>query len=182
MAVCSVLVPREGTPAAGMIDRASAIVSDGRERDGSILVWYEGNRYGADNLKDFHSRTVTVAGRLASKYPTAARALFPRDQFIEVASFSTDNLAFAEIRDPEALSRWAGEPIERIRGTQLSLGMHPNDDWPTQEELSHVGQLGGGRIAFRSRAGQYLVSGVGSFEVLAQDDPRIRAIANMTRH
>lgn len=52
----------------------SAIVSDGVEDSESrIVIDYEGNRYGAQNLTRFAQRVLVAAERQASAYPTVAR-------------------------------------------------------------------------------------------------------------
>lgn len=54
------------------IDAGSGIVGS-RTANGEIVVlYYEGNRYGAVNLFKFEERIVCAAGRLFTRYPTIA--------------------------------------------------------------------------------------------------------------
>lgn len=170
---CSVLVPRKGTLAASMFDRASAVVTDGNVVEGKILVWYEGNRHGACNLNTFYERILSAAGRLAVSYPTTAKAMLPREDFVEAAVFSMDRLAFSEVAEPGVLAEWAGEAMETIRGTRLEPGVYGRDRWPPKDELSYVTRLPDDVMAFRSKAGQLFLTGTDAFEVLQDSDPRV---------
>lgn len=101
--VLLVLLPKPGTRAAAVIDPGSGVVTDlafdqmptlasddpfeGATvgLDGTVkpyaLVYYEGNRYHADNLQAFEHRVLAAAGRCVERYPTVARGLFPREDF-----------------------------------------------------------------------------------------------------
>lgn len=55
--------------------------------DGRILIDYEGNLYGAENMKTYEERALHAFDRHVWKgrgYPTAARAFATRDDLIEV--------------------------------------------------------------------------------------------------
>ena len=74
-----VVVPREGSGPDAQIDRASGIVA---QRQGDhVVVYYEGNRYGADNLKAYADRVKNAAGRLFKRYPTIAKSIYSLAQF-----------------------------------------------------------------------------------------------------
>jgi len=177
MESCLVLVPKEGTPSAALIDPGSAVVSDGAEENGRIMVWFEGNRHRAVNLTRFHDRTVCAAGRMSARYLTVARASFPRDEFEEAASFSIARLAFTGIASPVALERWAGESLEDIAGKTIEPGIHGPEALPPSDQMQWLGRMPGGLPAFRTRAGQVVaVAGAALFEVLGEDDPRAEAL------
>lgn len=115
----TVLVPKPGSMAEKIIDRGSGIVTrplpegrfpteDGAER----MVYFEGNRIGAENLRTFKDRLICAAGRLHTKYPTVARGVFPASEFEEVGTLvvagdgSFDALM---IDNPFEVARWAGD-------------------------------------------------------------------------
>jgi hypothetical protein len=88
-----VLVPRPGTRAAQFIDPGSGIVTDSTaeplttEHGVSILVYYEGNRFGAVNIQTLEDKVLHAAGRLDQQYPTVAMGVFLRTDFIPVGTF-----------------------------------------------------------------------------------------------
>jgi hypothetical protein len=111
-----VLVPKPGSMAEKIIDRGSGIVTrplpEGRfpKEDGAQrMVYFEGNRYGAENLRTFKERVIQAAGRLHTRYPTVARGLFPASEFEEVGTLvvaadgSYDSLV---IDSPFEVERW----------------------------------------------------------------------------
>lgn len=71
-----VYVPNaKGISALSFIHKGSAIVSNGvADAEGFVTVYYEGNIYGAQNIRTFEDKAVIAAGRLAERYPTVARA------------------------------------------------------------------------------------------------------------
>lgn len=99
-----VFVPDEG--ALAHIARASAIVG-ADERDGHILIHFEGNLYGAVNLVRFIDRVSLAAGRLTRRYPTVAKALAPVDHLVEVGSYDVDKDEVTVTRGA-ALAAWLG--------------------------------------------------------------------------
>lgn len=136
MKTLTVLIPKPGTRAAGVIDPGSGIVTDpvfdqipARVPDNpyegatvnwfdgtlkpEILVYYEGNRYGHENLRAYGDRVACAAGRLDQRYPTIARGLFRREDFTVVGHFtyaddwSSHELTFTNL---EALATWLPLP------------------------------------------------------------------------
>lgn len=108
-----VLWPKPGTRAAGVIDPGSGVVTDPTfDRlpdlvseddpfagvtaafDGRIkpylLVYYEGNRYDAENLRLYEQRVLCAAGRCVERYPTMARGVFPREDFEVIGTVTYD--------------------------------------------------------------------------------------------
>jgi hypothetical protein len=110
----TVLVPKPGSRAADMIDAGSGVVTDEASWTGlpEALVYFEGNRYGAENLRTFDQRVLSAAGRLDQRYPTVAKAMLPIDDFVPVglftytADWTTSALALDPEMDPEILARW----------------------------------------------------------------------------
>ncbi len=69
-------IPRAGTFLAQIIDAGSGIV--GRpDDDGGLTIYYEGNRPGFENLREYESRVRSAAGRLFENYPTTAVLRLP---------------------------------------------------------------------------------------------------------
>lgn len=101
-----VVVPRRGTEPALVIDAGSGVVCADflGER---VLVYFEGNRYGASNLQTFEERVRCAAGRLVQHYPTVARGQFARADFTPVGLLSE---AFGlTITDAAAVAAWTSE-------------------------------------------------------------------------
>lgn len=110
--ILDVLVPRPDTVAASFIMPGSGIVGSYREENGPYVCDFEGNLYGADVLKTHEQRVVHAAGRHAVRYPTVARAHYPKRDFIVVGSIDTDGwrvmLAPGET-EQAALKEWLGD-------------------------------------------------------------------------
>ena len=66
-----VYVPAPGSQLEKYLAPKSAVV--GRQHGDLLHVYYEGNIYGAENLKDWHERVRCAAGRLFCRYPTVAQ-------------------------------------------------------------------------------------------------------------
>lgn len=59
------------------IDAGSAVVALTSESGSGFDVYYEGNRYGAENLRTFEDKVGCAAGRALYRYPTIARTHLP---------------------------------------------------------------------------------------------------------
>ena len=107
-----ILVPKHGSRPEMVIDKASGVVADESatfDPPDHVMVYFEGNRYGASNMNRYEEKLLHAAGRLSSKYPTVARAVFRWDEFDIVGRFmfSPDwRVHRVEITDSEAVSRW----------------------------------------------------------------------------
>jgi hypothetical protein len=109
-----VLVPVQGTAAAARIDARAGIVTTPEQAAGHpstpVLVYFEGNRYGAENLTAFDDRLLHAADRMRRRYPTVARGFFPREDFRTVGTYADGRL---EVSDPVTLTGWlAGHPAQ----------------------------------------------------------------------
>lgn len=109
--VLSILVPARGCEHKLGIDRGSAIVGLQALHDERVLVYFEGNRYRAENLRRFDQRIETAAGRLTQRYPTIARASVSASDLTLVGTFSTETRSIA-VLDKIQLREWAGEDVE----------------------------------------------------------------------
>ena len=114
--VLTVLVPRPKTVAERHIDLGSGIVAElqrgwrdlsGQDR---IEVYYEGNRYGSQNLRSYDDRVKHAAGRLAQRHPTA-HGFFDSADFVAVGilTFTGDwREATLTIVNRPLVDQWAG--------------------------------------------------------------------------
>ena len=101
-----VYCPKPSSPFARAIAAGSGIVGDpNRSHDGLILVYYEGNLYGAVNMQKYSERVLHAADRLATRYPTIACQYIPADQLKAIGTYDRGSKGFA-LSDPEALRAW----------------------------------------------------------------------------
>jgi hypothetical protein len=84
------------------------------ERDGSVLLAFEGNAIGAVNLVDFVDRAICAAGRLVTRAPSVAYGRARADQIRPLARYDLDRHVILEVLDPDGLTACAGEPADRI--------------------------------------------------------------------
>jgi hypothetical protein len=83
---------------------------------GLVLVDYEGNLYGALNMRCFADHLHHAAARQAARYSTVARMALPREALRVVGSYDLAAKRFV-CTDPEALAAWvAPETIEAADG------------------------------------------------------------------
>lgn len=120
--VLAVLVPVVG--AAHGIDAGSGIVADldaPRGDGGLVVVYFEGNRVGAVNLRHLEDRLTVAGGRLTAKYPTVARSSVPLGDFEVVGTLETDGWRFTPYpHADEALCGWVGGDWRRPENEQLA--------------------------------------------------------------
>ncbi len=87
--------------------------------DGDVAVHFEGNRYGAVNLRRFADRVAQAAARLRFEYPTVAKGIVPREWLVEVGRYDGVE-GRVELGDEDArqeVCRWIG--VERLLPDQL---------------------------------------------------------------
>ena len=107
-----VYIPEAAAPAAvrdtvALIDPKSAIVSAPDPSGDELLVYFEGNRYRAANMITFADRALHAAGRLASNYPTIAKATVPRRALTHVGLFTPGHgVDVPDAGALVALARW----------------------------------------------------------------------------
>jgi hypothetical protein len=136
-----IYVPREGSRALADVNAGSAIVGFPTKTDPMLVhVYYEGNRYGSDDLRRFADRAKLAAGRCRwfrldlekwqrehadspppptehgyAGYPTSAQAFVPATELIEVA-FYDDVLGIVRATGNEQaalLGDWVG-PVDSL--------------------------------------------------------------------
>jgi hypothetical protein len=118
-----VFVPTEGSRAWSSIDRGSGIVGSPLA-DGWLLLDYEGNRYGAANIKSYADRVKHAAGRQRTLYPTVARMHADPSDVIKVGEFDPNTGLVTVGKNAPAdendcwnrLAHWLG-----IRGDEMIL-------------------------------------------------------------
>jgi hypothetical protein len=107
-------VPKEGSSLQKSLARGSAIVADAsydthqRLGGGMVIVHYEGNIYGAENLKEYPERVLSAAGRLRERYPTSAMQGAYLKELIVIGSFHYPTRGLL-IENREALQAWLGD-------------------------------------------------------------------------
>lgn len=108
----TIYVPAAGTHLG--IDPKSAIV--GREpEDGRIKVYFEGNRFGAENMRRFTDRLMHAAGRLVQRYPTIAYGWYPEKALVAVGTYDAANWRITAIHNADALQQWLeNEPMPEV--------------------------------------------------------------------
>jgi uncharacterized protein YdhG (YjbR/CyaY superfamily) len=100
----AVYVPAD--PEALFIAKGSAIVAKSEpDATGRVTVYFEGNLYGAENLRRFEERLLSASGRAATFYPTSAIASFNARQLKRVGTYdyATGRL---DVTDQAALDDW----------------------------------------------------------------------------
>lgn len=98
------------------IDPGSAIVAPVTERGKErIFVHFEGNRFGAENMRRYDERCLHAAGRAATRYPTIARASIGADNLVFVGTYDLVKMAVMTLDNPEPLQAWIGtEPLPTL--------------------------------------------------------------------
>jgi len=93
------------------IDPKSAIVGrpDASDANDRTVIYYQGNRYGAENIVTFADRAMLAAGRLAEKYPTLTCCAVPHQALTLVGWFAAGH--GVEVTDANGLielAKWLG--------------------------------------------------------------------------
>lgn len=103
-----VYVPREGA-AHGIADASAIVAAVDADATDLVKVYYEGNLYKAENLKDFEDRVRIAAGRQADRAPTVAFRWFPRTELREVGRYDHDVGRVTTLSEADALKAWLGD-------------------------------------------------------------------------
>lgn len=89
--------------------------------DDTLIIDYEGNRYGAVNMVTFADRCLHAHGRHVEHYPTVARAMVPAANVEWVALYYPDHRR-VEVTDGRGLAQlteWLGNPSAGAFARQL---------------------------------------------------------------
>lgn len=125
------VVPKDDASSATGIAAGSALVTYG---DGSVdgglpfestdymQVYYEGNVYGASNLRTLADRARHAAGRMVQTAPTIAKRLVPPEEMVVAGTLADgwmhcspgEMLVEPDEDGREALARWLGSDVEAV--------------------------------------------------------------------
>ncbi len=83
----------------------SAIVAANRGEEDRAIVYYEGNLFGAANLKRYTERLSVAAGRASKRYPTVAMMALTTDLLTPVGTYDLATHTFVPT-DLPALQAW----------------------------------------------------------------------------
>jgi hypothetical protein len=83
-------------------------------RHGQVVVYYEGNLYGAVNLGRYAERVRHAYWRMVENYPTVAMSVVPGEELAQVGWFDPDENRVAVIRGLEwgLLAAWLGGELD----------------------------------------------------------------------
>lgn len=110
-----IYVPRNS--AAAFIHPGSAIVASMEESTKEQrIVFYEGNLYGFDNIKNFQDKALHAADRQSQSYPTSAIARLAAADLIEVGRYSHPLQRITSISNADALREWAPDDHAWVEG------------------------------------------------------------------
>lgn len=97
-----IVVPKAESAWVRTIASGSAIVAFRNDAD-HLVVYYEGNLYGASNLRRFDDRASMAYGRLTQRAPTVAMAMVSASEFVIVGRMTPGQLTISE---PGLLDQW----------------------------------------------------------------------------
>lgn len=101
-----VFVPIEGTPYYKLIDKGSGIVEiPERSTWERAVIYFEGNRFKASNIRTFANKCYHAASRGTAQYLTVATAIVLRNEFILVGHYDIETKTVDVINAP-GLCRW----------------------------------------------------------------------------
>ena len=69
----------------------SAIVGKPHADYGRITVYFEGNLFGAENMRSLEARAMIAAGRLHDSYPTIAKMSLPENALLKIGNYHYDS-------------------------------------------------------------------------------------------
>ena len=81
----ALLVPKSQFQAHHDLKKGSAVVAVTRP-SGQVVAYFEGNIYGASNVKTFDDKAALAYGRLVQNYPTTGKMVIDPDEYEIVGS------------------------------------------------------------------------------------------------
>jgi hypothetical protein len=98
----NILIPKPGALQRKLIKAGSAKIVAVERTDGSADTSYEGNLYGAENLRSYWGKLLSAASRLAQQYPSVARLVDDNwnESFEQIGIFDYDGISKAFELDP----------------------------------------------------------------------------------
>jgi hypothetical protein len=128
--------PAEAARTVAHIDKGSGIVGkrivDADPAESPLLVYYEGNRYGAENMRRYAERVYHAASRMEEDYPTVATSVVRRDALLHVGWWYPDHqrieISGSQVPEGRALYRiaaWLDMPLEEGPDLTRELRLPP---------------------------------------------------------
>jgi hypothetical protein len=104
---------------------------------GRTTVYYEGNLFGAENIKSYADRIWHAADRLLRQYPTSAMLALPTDHLVVLGTFDTETgqVTLDGDRERGILGDWLG--VEAVPDSELVSTDHTH----TEARLRRDGKL-----------------------------------------
>jgi hypothetical protein len=102
-----VYVPLPGTVAWEHIDQGSGIVG-ALDTNGTIRLYFEGNRYGYVNVKTYADRVKIAADRQRQRYPTVAQMNVKSSDVRRIGGYAGGQVVLAAMADHATLAKWLG--------------------------------------------------------------------------
>src|SRR3712207_2626325 len=107
-----VWVPNPGSPLRLFIEQGSGIVSRPlADTDDRVLISYEGNVYGMQNIVTYADRVYHAASRLLSHYPTIATAFPARTELVLVGTFDGTRVVLDGLDVVDVVDEWVGQKV-----------------------------------------------------------------------
>lgn len=100
-----IYLPHPESTLSKSIDHGSGIVG-ADAGDGRVLIYYEGNRFGAANLKRYSERVQHADGRFHADYPTIARSVVDSRELVAVGWWHRRERRVELDVTPDELSWW----------------------------------------------------------------------------
>ena len=100
----------------GIAPASAIIAAIDQSSPDRVLIHFEGNLYGAENLKTYESRIRQAAGRQVDRYPTTAKMVVARDQLVEVGRYDYANDRVLNLLNEHLLTDWIPNEGEWIDG------------------------------------------------------------------
>lgn len=112
MATLAICVPVPGTNLAKQLVPGSAIVCALELTNKrtfptvqEVLIYFEGNVYGAESMQSFRHKIVHAAGRMMTRYPTIARQSVSTSELLPVGEYDYE-YKIVEIFRPDLVENW----------------------------------------------------------------------------
>lgn len=118
-----VFVPASTSSLHGIAPRSAIVAKEPLSiEEGRVLVYYEGNLNGAENLKDLLERLNCAAGRCSERYPTVAMMSVKLSGLVDVGRFDLLTGQLLTLSEPQALLAWLdGEPLPSVGDERFLL-------------------------------------------------------------
>ena len=100
-----VYIPHPESLLSKLIAKGSGIVGTPMGLD-SVTIYYEGNLYGAKNLRRFAERVLQATERMRMRYPTVATSQVDPREVIQVGVYDPEERRVILSERPDAFTYW----------------------------------------------------------------------------